>query len=464
MQNDYEILGLDLKADKDAIKKAYFKMVRQFSPEKDPERFQEIRGAYERLTQAMDKENKDLYLKMEGPGGPDAEAAINEIKALLERNNYHAASAAAEHAINDFGEYEIFLYMLAISQKLDEHPGKAIKNYEKLLKRYPDKNIYKRDLASTYFDRGFFNKAITAFEDAYQSGVRDIDFILEFAMCCSHKYDYNRGVTILIELVKNFDNKSNKEIEAYMEAYMQLFGMAFFVRHNNYFEEIIKLYINFLKTTGRLLKKHADVMVDIAFIIIMHMNKADDYVNEVLEETKKHIPKNEYQEELKIISNQLEYNKFKTDTRLSKEMQLCWEAFISAYDDYDNVTIRFMQTDCKLLIIERLPEIKKEFDIIKSDYPNLYEKMEKFFKQLDQNDISYLKEKLLKDYDRGEKYISGGHYYKLYPQNRLNLEKLQWNSSENGSFVRGKKKIGRNDPCPCGSGKKYKQCCGKNIK
>ncbi len=25
------------------------------------------------------------------------------------------------------------------------------------------------------------------------------------------------------------------------------------------------------------------------------------------------------------------------------------------------------------------------------------------------------------------------------------------------------KKIGRNDPCPCGSGKKYKNCCGKNV-
>jgi len=22
-------------------------------------------------------------------------------------------------------------------------------------------------------------------------------------------------------------------------------------------------------------------------------------------------------------------------------------------------------------------------------------------------------------------------------------------------------KIGRNDPCPCGSGKKYKNCCGE---
>ncbi|MBO6163256.1 MAG: SEC-C domain-containing protein [Eubacterium sp.] len=24
-------------------------------------------------------------------------------------------------------------------------------------------------------------------------------------------------------------------------------------------------------------------------------------------------------------------------------------------------------------------------------------------------------------------------------------------------------KIGRNDPCPCGSGKKYKKCCGANL-
>jgi len=27
--------------------------------------------------------------------------------------------------------------------------------------------------------------------------------------------------------------------------------------------------------------------------------------------------------------------------------------------------------------------------------------------------------------------------------------------------VQGTATIGRNDPCPCGSGKKYKRCCGK---
>jgi preprotein translocase subunit SecA len=27
-------------------------------------------------------------------------------------------------------------------------------------------------------------------------------------------------------------------------------------------------------------------------------------------------------------------------------------------------------------------------------------------------------------------------------------------------FERESPKVGRNDPCPCGSGKKYKRCCG----
>ena len=32
---------------------------------------------------------------------------------------------------------------------------------------------------------------------------------------------------------------------------------------------------------------------------------------------------------------------------------------------------------------------------------------------------------------------------------------------EHTPYVRQERKVGRNEPCPCGSGKKYKQCCGK---
>ena len=35
-------------------------------------------------------------------------------------------------------------------------------------------------------------------------------------------------------------------------------------------------------------------------------------------------------------------------------------------------------------------------------------------------------------------------------------------AKENTPIVNNKPKVGRNDPCPCGSGKKYKNCCGRN--
>ena len=42
-------------------------------------------------------------------------------------------------------------------------------------------------------------------------------------------------------------------------------------------------------------------------------------------------------------------------------------------------------------------------------------------------------------------------------------KKRLYREQKQSGTVRKAKKIGRNDPCPCGSGKKYKQCCGKNA-
>ena len=47
----------------------------------------------------------------------------------------------------------------------------------------------------------------------------------------------------------------------------------------------------------------------------------------------------------------------------------------------------------------------------------------------------------------------------LTAERRKELYKEQ---KKSGTIVKGHK-VGRNDPCPCGSGKKYKKCCGKNA-
>lgn len=41
-------------------------------------------------------------------------------------------------------------------------------------------------------------------------------------------------------------------------------------------------------------------------------------------------------------------------------------------------------------------------------------------------------------------------------------KELYLKQKKSGTVVK-EKKVGRNDPCPCGSGKKYKKCCGANI-
>ena len=45
---------------------------------------------------------------------------------------------------------------------------------------------------------------------------------------------------------------------------------------------------------------------------------------------------------------------------------------------------------------------------------------------------------------------------RIFEQSNNNAKK-----NNNSPFIRSGKKVGRNDPCPCGSGKKYKHCCGK---
>ena len=49
----------------------------------------------------------------------------------------------------------------------------------------------------------------------------------------------------------------------------------------------------------------------------------------------------------------------------------------------------------------------------------------------------------------------------LAPSNEANAEANGAEDRPVIQMLRSEPKVGRNDPCPCGSGKKYKQCCGK---
>jgi curved DNA-binding protein CbpA len=49
MQDDYAVLGLPSDSADETIRRRYLELVRQFPPERNPQKFAEVRAAYDRL-------------------------------------------------------------------------------------------------------------------------------------------------------------------------------------------------------------------------------------------------------------------------------------------------------------------------------------------------------------------------------------------------------------------------------
>lgn len=61
MNDPYETLGVGVDADDEAIRRRYLELVRQYPPERAPERFAAIRAAYEQLKDAETRLKKRLF-------------------------------------------------------------------------------------------------------------------------------------------------------------------------------------------------------------------------------------------------------------------------------------------------------------------------------------------------------------------------------------------------------------------
>jgi curved DNA-binding protein CbpA len=61
-QDPYKVLGLKRDATEAEIKRAYFTLVREHPPERDPEGFKRIRAAYEKLRFERERAETDLFL------------------------------------------------------------------------------------------------------------------------------------------------------------------------------------------------------------------------------------------------------------------------------------------------------------------------------------------------------------------------------------------------------------------
>jgi DnaJ-class molecular chaperone len=62
----YEVLGLPRGSGEEEVRRRYLELVRQFPPDRAPERFAEIRGAYEKLRDPVVRVESRLFAPQSG--------------------------------------------------------------------------------------------------------------------------------------------------------------------------------------------------------------------------------------------------------------------------------------------------------------------------------------------------------------------------------------------------------------
>jgi curved DNA-binding protein CbpA len=69
MENPYAVLGIHRNASPEEVKKAYFGLIREHPPEREPQAFKRIRLAYDSLRDADKRSQTDIFLFDNPQGG-----------------------------------------------------------------------------------------------------------------------------------------------------------------------------------------------------------------------------------------------------------------------------------------------------------------------------------------------------------------------------------------------------------
>lgn len=462
MNTYYDILGLEQGASQEEIKRAYFKMVRQHSPETDPEQFQKIREAYEQLKKGKDAGTEEPVFAPFSDSW--AEKMMEQIEVYRRMGDREKVRDACEEAWRVFPKDIRFLYYLVIAQRRCGNTGKAVKNAELLVRQEPENKWFQRELALSYLARGYTQKAYFACEKAYGSGCRDIDFLLTYALQCDEYGEYETGIQLLLEIVRKDRKWQKEDIPELFEAYTGLLKFNYELQAS-YFPEIMEGMCRRLEQYKVYVAEYVqDLASALSGAAACHGNGTAEYEEVrrafalLYDACRTETDRNA----VKHYEKEFDFRLIVDDPRIGDTLECAYTVYYDLHD-MSAYTRRFALTDVQLCMVEERQEILEQAEILKEIYPEFYMKLEDFLMRLrTEKNLVYLKDSLLKTYRRMAGDFELGLYYEKYPQER---ERRRATVISDGAaeepYVREGRKIGRNDPCPCGSGKKYKHCCMK---
>lgn len=458
MEDYYEILGLNAEASKEDIKKAYFKLVRKYPPDRYETQFMDIRKAYETLSNEKTRKQYDLvnYLST------DIKYEYNSASTLLKEGDLTGAIRILEKILESDPGILIVKSLLAEAYLKNRNSGKALEMYKELTSEEPKNAAFAGYLANAYLMRGWQKKAIVAYNRAIELDSDNISLWMGLGDAHIKNEEYLEAKRVLEKALDVVGDISDNTI-IYFKLIMLDIESESMSSMYKYLDKLTEVALN-----NNEIKDNVAWSLSHIAKYLMCVDNLEE-AKSIIDRAAEILPKDKDIECTKIdIDNFKKYedifSELDMDDKIKDQVvglvafKIMPNMILGIEDDRKEVMTYFYEYE----ILENYSNYQSSIQKLKKDYPELYIVREDFFNKA----ISSTERKKLKlDYRKKlNKYKNVmGDIFDIEEDEDEYEEFENWydDNEYQEPYVRKEPKIGRNDPCPCGSGKKYKNCCGK---
>ncbi|GFP76567.1 tetratricopeptide repeat protein [Clostridium fungisolvens] len=461
MKDFYGILELEKQSTKEEIKGAYFAAARKFPFDRYEVEFMDIRSAYEVLSNHRTRTEYDEVVLMSNEIKEKYEKASD----LIKEGELGSAVKILEEILKDNPKLLIVRALLAEGYLKNNNSGKAIKLYEELAKEEPENAAFSGYLANSYHIRGWQKKAIKAYERALELDVDNIS--LWIGLCDAHTKDENYD-----EAKKTIEKslEAQKEISFIATLYFRLIMLEISFGMNSLISDLTDKLVVLAQNNSKIKEDIAWILCDISRYFMQlggaeeakMLNDAAIIIlpqDENVLDTKKEIENfNKYADLFDKLSND---DEIKQEIGVLIGLEVLPDSVLDLDEDGKDAMAYYNEYQ----ILSQYDDFKATIQRLRKVYPEFYDLIRDF---LDKAANDGERRKMLKGYekhsDRFFELINGSpDLFKGEEDNSADGQSAPGGIDDDTvvTFVREEPKIGRNDPCTCGSGKKYKKCCGK---
>lgn len=403
MKDYYEILGIEKNTSQDEIKRAFFRLVRKYSPEKNPEEYENIRKAYDVLSDRKLRAEYDAHLEY-GDVINQHEVNANE---AMENENYKLAIREYKKILLIEPTLENIKNRLGIALMYDEQVEDALKQFLELVNLYPENTTYTRNLAHAYWKNDNFIYAQKYLNKAYDLEPINIQVIEDLA---DLYIDYKKYSKAVLFLQKCIDNQNGDESLEYL-CLFKLIKVYIFDNKNNEIDRTIDI-----------LRKHTDDNESRRFIGWefgkLAYKMLDTNIYELAEKFAKEaidmIPDNDdilslYNECLQKNKIYTLYKKLSNDENIIEPLKgpIYYFLFGNRYEEkeFEKLVKQNLDVIESYLFCDGIAEVKNSIDLLKKEYYELYKFKEQLYNEIYglANDISNVTDDKNYDLDSNDK-------------------------------------------------------------